>query len=63
MSTTGLEDGPPLCTGSQIGDTGSGIHMVAAILAALYQHTEWEWAARGSCHAGQCAQPGACQDA
>lgn len=39
MSTTGLEDGPPLCTGSQIGDSGSGIHMVAAILAALYQRT------------------------
>jgi formyl-CoA transferase len=39
MSTTGLEDGPPLCTGAQIGDTGSGIHTVAAILAALYQRT------------------------
>ena len=39
MSTTGLEDGPPLCTGSQVGDSGSGIHMVAAILAALYQRT------------------------
>jgi formyl-CoA transferase len=39
MSTTGLEDGPPLCTGSQIGDSGSGIHTVAAILAALYQRT------------------------
>lgn len=39
MSTTGFEDGPPLCTGAQIGDTGSGIHAVAAILAALYQRT------------------------
>lgn len=39
MSTTGMEEGPPLCTGSQIGDSGSGIHMVAAILAALYQRT------------------------
>jgi formyl-CoA transferase len=40
MSTTGLEDGPPLCTGSQVGDSGTGIHMVAAILAALYQRTQ-----------------------
>lgn len=39
MSTTGLEDGPPLCTGAQIGDSGSGIHLVAAILAALYHRT------------------------
>jgi formyl-CoA transferase len=39
MSTTGLEDSIPLCTGAQIGDSGSGIHLVAAILAALYQRT------------------------
>lgn len=39
MSTTGFENGPPTSTGSQIGDSGSGIHMVAAILAALYQRT------------------------
>jgi formyl-CoA transferase len=39
MSTTGWEDGPPTSTGSQIGDSGSGMHMVAAILAALYQRT------------------------
>jgi formyl-CoA transferase len=39
MSTTGFEDGQPLCTGAQIGDSGSGIHAVAAILAALYQRT------------------------
>jgi formyl-CoA transferase len=39
MSTTGWEDGPPTSTGSQIGDSGSGIHTVAAILAALYQRT------------------------
>ncbi|GAB2892755.1 formyl-CoA transferase [Streptomyces mayteni] len=37
MSTTGFEDGPPLATGAQIGDSGTGIHCVAAILAALYQ--------------------------
>ncbi|MPZ96342.1 MAG: formyl-CoA transferase [Propionibacteriales bacterium] len=40
MSTTGFEDGPPTATGAQIGDTGTGIHLVAAILAALYQRVE-----------------------
>jgi formyl-CoA transferase len=39
MSTTGWEDGPPTSSGPQIGDSGSGIHLVAAILAALYQRT------------------------
>jgi formyl-CoA transferase len=39
MSTTGFPDGPPTSTGPQIGDSGSGIHMVAAILAALFQRT------------------------
>ena len=34
-STTGFDDGPPLVTGSQIGDSGTGIHCVAGILAAL----------------------------
>jgi formyl-CoA transferase len=39
MSTTGWPEGPPTSSGPQIGDSGSGIHMVAAILAALYQRT------------------------
>ena len=39
MSTTGFEDGPPTATGAQVGDSGSGIHLVAGILAALYQRT------------------------
>ncbi len=39
MSTTGVEESIPLCTGAQIGDSGSGIHLVAAILAALYHRT------------------------
>ena len=36
-STTGFDEGAPLVTGAQIGDSGSGIHLIAGILAALYQ--------------------------
>jgi formyl-CoA transferase len=37
MSTTGVPEGPPFVTGAQIGDTGTGLHMVIGILAALHQ--------------------------
>jgi formyl-CoA transferase len=36
-STTGEIDSVPLVTGAQIGDSGTGIHLVAGILAALLQ--------------------------
>ena len=35
-STTGEIDSVPLVTGAQIGDSGTGIHLVAGILAALF---------------------------